>query len=108
MKERPILNKNLNSKKFIEFYYLKEELVDFCRKAVEIARNNGTWNALKSDIIANEQIEEFTEKLAGNSPAYENFNNMSPSVRLTYKTQRGRLNEFEKIVDMLNNNLKPM
>lgn len=30
--ERPILDKNLDSKAFRSFYYLKEELVDFCRK----------------------------------------------------------------------------
>ena len=29
---RPILNKNLDSKIFRSFYFLKEELVDFCRK----------------------------------------------------------------------------
>lgn len=32
MKERPILNNRLDGKTFREFYYLKEELVDFCRK----------------------------------------------------------------------------
>lgn len=32
MQNRPILDKNLDSKTFREFYYLKEELVDFCRK----------------------------------------------------------------------------
>ena len=32
MTERPILDKTLDSKTFRDFYYLKEELVDFCRK----------------------------------------------------------------------------
>lgn len=32
MNERPALDKNLDSKTFRDFYYLKEELVDFCRK----------------------------------------------------------------------------
>lgn len=32
MIERPVLDKNLDSKVFRSFYYLKEELVDFCRK----------------------------------------------------------------------------
>lgn len=32
MTERPVLDRNLNSKIFRDFYYLKEELVDFCRK----------------------------------------------------------------------------
>lgn len=32
MSERPKLDKNLDGKTFREFYYLKEELVDFCRR----------------------------------------------------------------------------
>ena len=32
MTERPVLDKNTDSKTFRDFYYLKEELVDFCRK----------------------------------------------------------------------------
>lgn len=32
MTERPILDNKLDSKLFRDFYYLKEELVDFCRK----------------------------------------------------------------------------
>lgn len=31
MSERPVLNKYMNSKIFLDYYYLKEELVDFCR-----------------------------------------------------------------------------
>ncbi len=31
MSDRPILNKHLSSVTFREFYYLKEELVDFCK-----------------------------------------------------------------------------
>ena len=30
--ERPVLDKNLDSKTFRDFYYLKEELVGFCRE----------------------------------------------------------------------------
>lgn len=32
MTQRPVLDKNLDGKTFHNFYYLKEELVDFCRK----------------------------------------------------------------------------
>ena len=32
MSERPELNKDLDSETFREFYYLKEELIDFCRE----------------------------------------------------------------------------
>ena len=32
MTERPVLDKNLDSKTFRNFYDLREKLVDFCRK----------------------------------------------------------------------------
>ena len=32
MTERPVLDKHLDSKTFRDFYYLKEELIDFCRE----------------------------------------------------------------------------
>ncbi len=32
MSERPVLNKHLDSKTFLSFYYLKEELMNFCRE----------------------------------------------------------------------------
>lgn len=32
MSEKPSLNRELDSKTFKEYYYLKNELVDFCRK----------------------------------------------------------------------------
>lgn len=32
MVQRPVLDRNLDSKTFRDFYYLKEELADFCRK----------------------------------------------------------------------------
>ena len=32
MKERPVLDRSLDSKTFRDFYYLKEELVNFCRE----------------------------------------------------------------------------
>lgn len=32
MRERPGLDRNLDSSTFLDFYYLKEEMVEFCRK----------------------------------------------------------------------------
>lgn len=32
MSERPELNRELKSAEFLEYYYLKEELVEFCRE----------------------------------------------------------------------------
>ncbi|HDP98481.1 MAG TPA: hypothetical protein ENN22_04765 [bacterium] len=90
-------------------------MTELGEKAVEAAKRNGMWDAPKRTPITDEQVEAFAEKLAGISPAYENFNNMPPSVRFTYtgrylsfKTEEARQRDFEKIVDRLNKNLKPM
>ncbi len=32
MNNRPVLDRNLDSKTFLNYYYLKEELVSFCRE----------------------------------------------------------------------------
>jgi uncharacterized protein YdeI (YjbR/CyaY-like superfamily) len=74
------------------------------------AENQVNW-----DERAALHVEAFVEKLANIHPAYDNFNRMSPSVRraytgryLSFKTEEARQREFEKIVERLNNNLKPM
>ena len=84
-------------------------------KAVDAAKRNGSWEAPKGNQITDGQVEAFASLLAGISPAEENFNNMSPSVRrvytgrfLSFKTEEARQRDFERIVDRLNNNLKPM
>jgi uncharacterized protein YdeI (YjbR/CyaY-like superfamily) len=84
-------------------------------KAIALAIQNGTWETQKSDPITGEQIESLAERLHGISPAYENFMKMSPSVKRTYtraylapKSEDARQRGFDRIVDRLNKNLKPM
>ena len=103
------------NKRTVEVLRDKGLMTELGERAVEVAKQNGTWDAPKGDPITDEQVEAFTEKLVGISPAYENFKNMSPSVRRTYtrrylsfKTEEARERDFERIVDRLNNNLKPM
>lgn len=103
------------NKKTAEALREKGMMTELGEEAVETAIKNGTWDAPKSNPITDEQIEAFAKKLTGISPAYENFKNMSHSVRRTYtgrylsfKTEEARQRDFEKIVDRLNNNLKPM
>lgn len=81
-------------------------------KAIEAAKRNGTWDTPKREPITDKQIEEFTEKLVGISPAYENFCKMPPSVRLSYtgrylsfKSEEARQRDLAKIIDRLNINL---
>ena len=103
------------NKKIIETLRAKGIMTELGEKAVEIAKQNGTWDAPKSDPVSDEKKEAFTIKLSSYSPAYENFCNMSPSVQRTYtrrylsfKSEDARQRDFEKIIDRLNNNLKPM
>lgn len=53
MSERPILDMNLDSKTFKEFYYLKEELVNFCK--------NNNLQATGSKEELTDRIIEFLE-----------------------------------------------
>jgi uncharacterized protein YdeI (YjbR/CyaY-like superfamily) len=90
-------------------------MTDRGERAVEDAKRSGMWEAPTRGSIADEEVEALAKKLFGISPAYENFVNMSRSVRLTYtkrflsfKTEEARHRDFERIVDRLNKNLKPM
>ena len=103
------------NKKIVEALREKGLMTELGEKAVESAKANGIWDASKTNQVTDEQIEAFAEKLAGISPAYENFKSMSGSVRSTYtrrylsfKTEEARQRDFEKIVARLNENLKPM
>jgi len=103
------------NKKIVASLRERKLMTELGENAVEAAIKNGTWDAPKSEPITDEQAAAFAEKLAGLSPAYENFNNMPRSVRHTYtrrylsfKSEEARQRDFAKIVDRLNQNLKPM
>ena len=103
------------NKKTVETLHEKGLMTELGEKAIENAKRNGTWDTSKRDPITDEQVAAFSQKLIGSSPAYENFNNMPRSVRFSYtgrylslKSDEARQRDFEKIVDRLNKNLKPM
>ena len=103
------------NKKTVEILRKKGIMTELGEKAIETAKRNGLWDVHKRDSITDEHIQTFAEKLVGISLAYENFNKMSRSVRFSYtgrylsfKTEEARQRDFEKIVDRLNKNLKPM
>jgi uncharacterized protein YdeI (YjbR/CyaY-like superfamily) len=103
------------NKQTVEALRSKGLMTERGEKAVEAAKRNGAWDVPKREPITDEQIDAFTEKLAGILPAYENFQRMSQSVRRTYtgrylsfKTEEARAKDFERIIERLNKNLKPM
>lgn len=103
------------NKKTIEKLREKGFMTELGEKAVADAKRNGMWDASKGGSITAEQVDAFAAQLAGITPANENFKAMPLSVRITYtkrylsfKTEQSRQRDFEKIVDRLNKNLKPM
>lgn len=103
------------NKKTVEALREKGLLTALGEQAVALAKKNGMWDAQTRQPITEEQIEALAKRLKGISPAYENFMNMSPSVKRTYagayfapKSDEARQRGFDRIVDRLNQNLKPM
>jgi uncharacterized protein YdeI (YjbR/CyaY-like superfamily) len=103
------------NKKLTETLRAKGLMTAAGEEAIRIAVENGQWNAVKTEQPSVEHIALFKEKLRGISPAFENFCSMSPSVQKTYtrrymsfKSDDARERDFEKIIDRLNQNLKPM
>ena len=114
-KRRPKSVWSEKNKKTVESLREKGLMTDLGEKAIENAKKNGTWNVPKEDPITNEQVDAFVERLVGISPAYENFKKMSPSVQRTYtrrylsfKSEASQQKDLEKIIDRLNQGLKPM
>ena len=103
------------NKKIAKMLREKKLMNKLGERAVETAIKNGTWNAKKREPVTVEQVKAFAKKLKGISPAFDNFNRMSPSVQaaytrrhLSFKTEEARQKDFEKIIDRLNKNFKPM
>jgi len=103
------------NKKIAEKLIEKKLMTKAGKKAIDDAKKAGIWDKPKDNSVNEKQVEEFTKKLTGKSPAYENFFKMSPSVKITYtrryfsfKSEEARQRDFIKIIDRLNKNLKPM
>ena len=114
-RRRPQSSWSEKNKKIVEMLIARKLMTKAGEKAIELAKKDGMWDSPKRDPITGEQVEEFTKKLAGISPAYENFLKMSRSVKFAYtgrhfsfKSEEARQRDFIKIIDRLNNNLKPM
>jgi uncharacterized protein YdeI (YjbR/CyaY-like superfamily) len=103
------------NKKLVEVLRDKGLMTDAGENAIKNAVKNGQWDAARSEQLTDEHIELLTDKLRDISPTFENFCAMSPSVRKTYtrrylsfKSEEARERDFERIVDRLNKNMKPM
>lgn len=107
---------SVKNKNLVEQLEAKGLMSDFGRAKVKEAKDNGQWNkATRPSNISDEQIEAVSELLKQNELAYNNFLNMSPSIKKTCtrayldaKTVIGREKRLMWIINRLEKNLKPM
>jgi hypothetical protein len=90
-------------------------MLEISEAVVMSRQQNETLDAPKGKPVSDERKDAFAMKLSAYSLAYENYCNMLPSVQRTYtmrylsfKYEETRQRDSGKIVDRLNNNLKPM
>ncbi|OHE32136.1 MAG: hypothetical protein A2009_05215 [Tenericutes bacterium GWD2_38_27] len=83
-------------------------------RAIQVAKENGQWE--RGDSVPDDyDFDSFVRMISFYEEAYKNFMHMSPSVQKTYsyhyfgaKKAETRTDRLKKIVDRLNQNLKPM
>ncbi len=90
-------------------------MTEFGRKKIAEAKANGQWDAPAPAGASEEQIGLLAALLEGHEPAYTNFQAMALSVKRTYtrayfdaKTDAGRARRIARIIERLDQNLKPM
>lgn len=99
----------------VELLESSGRMTDYGRAKIEEARHNNCFQAKKRLEINDSHIEQLIEEIKDIEPAYTNFLAMSPSVKRIYtgyyldaKTEQARINRLQKIIERLNQNLKPM
>lgn len=103
------------NKSLVEVLEKCNKMTDHGRTKIKESKENGMWNAPEPVTITDERVEILIELLKGNEPAYSNFMLMSKSIKKTYtgffldaKSEDTRNRRLEKIIERLNQNLKPM
>jgi len=114
-RRQPVSKWSVKNKELAETLIKKGLMAPQGLEAIEIARENGLWDAANRIVIDDAQIELFKKILLSYEPAYTHLLAMSHSVQRTYtgfyldaKSEKARQARLEKIVDRLNRNLKPM
>lgn len=102
------------NKNIIKTLVERNLMTNLGNQAVEVAKQNGMWDASPSGAISEEQIDAFRTLLSDASVAHENFINMPRSAKVAYvrrylsfKNEDTRQRDFQKIIQLLNENLKP-
>ena len=83
--------------------------------AIAQAKKDGMWDSVKGEPVTDIQVKILIDAIDAAQPALDNFINMSPSIQRTYtafyldaKKDETRVRRLTKIIERLNQNLKPM
>ena len=103
------------NKKLVTKLIKQQRMTNFGQLKIDEAKENGQWDKVEKLEVTGEQIEFVGKLMKSNTQAYENFQNMSLSVRQTYtkaylaaKTEKGRASRIAWMIERLEKNLKPM
>jgi uncharacterized protein YdeI (YjbR/CyaY-like superfamily) len=91
-------------------------MTGFGRAKIDEAKQNGSWDAPKTEVLTEEQAAAFEDMLKPFETACANFMKMPKSAKKAYvssyffgvKTDEGKQKRFASIVERLNLNLNPM
>jgi len=107
-------NWSKRNRNFAEKLIKEGKMTESGFRAIETAKNNGTW-IIKNEVIKKTEIESFQEMLTPYKLAYDNFLNMSNSVKKTYtgyylsaKKEQTRKKRFQELINRFEKNLKPL
>ena len=83
--------------------------------AIAQAKKDGMWDKDKAEPVTDDQVKILIDAIDGAQPALDNFIKMSPSIKRTYtafyldaRKEETRIRRLNKIIERLNQNLKPM
>jgi hypothetical protein len=91
-------------------------MTEYGREKVKYAKENGFWDSSKKEKLTDGHITQFENMIKPYKPAYANFIKMAKSARKAYtgsyffgaKTEEGKQERFNTIIERLNLNLNPM
>jgi uncharacterized protein YdeI (YjbR/CyaY-like superfamily) len=103
------------NKGIVDLLEKNNRMTDHGRAKVKEAHENGMWNASAAEKVSDDKVEVLVDLLRGHEPAFSNFMLMSNSIKTTYtklyldaKNEDTKKRRLDKIIDRLNQNLKPM
>lgn len=89
------------------------KMTDYGRAKIEEAKRNNCFQAKQRLEITEDHVQQLISAVRDVEPAYTNLLAMSPSVKRIYAShyfdaKSARANRLQKIIERLNQNLKPM